>query len=187
MMLMTLDKQQNLYLYLISSILLVLGFYKLFLIICIIKITYYINLESIIPYIYNSIHNDLEHEECYVQDQDIDTSYLVNLFNEEVYLIYRCKFFFDFYGGNTTLSIEDYYSLINFYNNIYLTLDFWIFKNIEDELFKETFFFINKKKFFLLKDVNNITLQFFNLFHKSNFIEILNSKKKFILIKYFKL
>jgi len=55
----------------------------------------------------------------YRQDHDVDSSYYVNLLFEEIYLIYKCRFLFEYYGGTSTLTIEDYYILGNVYDNIY--------------------------------------------------------------------
>jgi hypothetical protein len=114
----------------------------LFLIILIMRGVFYINLESDIEYEFNFLNLDFERFDAKFLEIDIDDQYLYTLVNQEIYLNYNCRFFFDFYGGVDTLDSLDFldftiYNKDNLKNfkYIYSTL---FFKNeySEDYIFK---------------------------------------------------
>jgi len=107
-----------LYLNSITILLFLLGLYKLSLIIFLSKLGYWLITLNIIQNVNEYIYDDIDRDDVYYQDHDVDNIYSYNLWNEELYLIYNCRFFFYYYGGQAALSLDDYYILNNIYNNI---------------------------------------------------------------------
>jgi len=108
--------------------------YFLFLIIIIFKSSYFINLESDVEYEFEFFNLNYDLTDAKYLEQDIDDEYIYVLLNEEFYLNFNCRFFFDFYGGTQTLDYIDYIDFI-----IYDTFDMRNLKNIYNFLFFKKF------------------------------------------------
>jgi hypothetical protein len=96
-----------------------LGYYKLGILFLLIRVSYSLEQRNILQSLYHPSGHNINADDLYRQDHDVDSSYYINLLYEEIYLIYKCRFLFEYYGGTSTLSIEDYYILGNVYDNIY--------------------------------------------------------------------
>lgn len=101
----------------------------LFLIVLIIKGVFYVNLESDIEYEFNFLNLDYERFDAKFLEIDIDDQYLYTLANQEIYLGFNCRFFFDFYGGFDTLDCLDF-------------IDFTIYDKNDLRNFKNVYFII---------------------------------------------
>lgn len=142
-----------------------------------IRFGYYANLDCDVQYTYDHHYHDLERDEAFYEEQDVDGDFLLNLQNEEVYLFYNCRFFFDYFGGNTTLELEDYYILDNLYNNIYNELylfEEYINPPVEDDL--DYLFY--KKQYYLLTFLYPFTSEKYHMINNPSYSGHLNGKKR---------
>jgi hypothetical protein len=98
----------------------------LFIIILIMKGVFYVNLESDSEYEFNFLNLDFERFDAKFLEIDIDDQYIYTLLNQENYLSFNCRFFFDFYGGSDTLDFIDF-------------IDFTIYKINDNRNFKNIF------------------------------------------------
>ena len=89
---LSIENLKLLYLNIIILILFILGLYKLSLIIFLSKLGYWLTKLNIIQDIYEYIYDDIERDDIYYNDHDVDNIYLYNLLNEELYLIYNSSF-----------------------------------------------------------------------------------------------
>lgn len=90
---------------------------------------FYVNLESDIEYEFNFLNLDYERFDAKFLEIDIDDQYLYVLANQEIYLSFNCRFFFDFYGGGDTLDCLDFVDFTIYNNN-----DLRNLKNVYSEI-----------------------------------------------------
>ena len=155
-----------------------LGLYKLCLIMFLSKIGYWLTTLNVIQNVNEYIYDDIERDDVYYQDHDVDNNSSYNLWNEELYLIYNCRFFFYYYGGHAALSLDDYYILNNIYYNIYY--DIFIMENFNDEdynLNSDNYIKSYKLKSYLLNIFINYNKEKYNLINNSYYVNLLKHKK----------
>jgi len=113
------------YCYIILLILFLCDQLLLFLLVFVVKWSFFINIDADIEYEFD--FGSIDNEEWGPRYVDIDTEdeYYYTLVYEEMYLISNCRFFFDLYGGETVLDCIDF---IDF--NIYKIKDNRNYKNI---------------------------------------------------------
>lgn len=175
---MSLNNLRLLYLNIIMVIFFIFNMHFFFFILLIWRLSYIIRKECIIQQIIESHHRNINSEDQFYHDQDIDHSYWYNMFNEEAYLIYNCRFLFDFYGGTTTLSINSYYIINNVYNNIYNKL--YINKEFLNDDFIN-YYFLDKIKFNYNLNffVENLNYKKFNVINNNENIKLFIYKNKY--------
>jgi len=172
------------YLNIIIILSFLLGLYKLSLIMLLFKLGYWLTKLNIIQDINEYIYDDIERDDVYYHDHDVDNMYLYNLWNEELYLIYNCRFFFYYYGGQAALSLDDYYILnniyYNIYNNLYIMEDF---NNEDFELNNEDYIKSYKIKYYMLNIFFNYNKEKHNLINSTFYVYLLKNKKLIELYK----
>jgi hypothetical protein len=137
---------------------------------------------------YDFNYEELEDIQEFYNEADVDSPYIVNVENEEIYLFSNCKFFFDIYGGTTTLDLEDFYMINkkNIYKNIYKNL--YIYKEPTEKLVEKLNIKIkNSYNFYNFIDydnyVNNNFIKF-NIAMNNNNIKYIKQLKKLYRLKY---
>lgn len=121
----------------------------IFLIILIIWVPHFLNIESDTEYEFEFFSSDFYAVENKYLEYDIDDEFTYIMMNEEFYLIWNCKFYFDTYGGNFLLDFLDFVEIdlyhINSLKNfkyIYESLDIYNDNKKEQELNLESDYFL---------------------------------------------
>lgn len=172
-------------------------FNNLFLLISIfvVKSVFYVNYESDTEYEFFYLNLDHDKFDAKYLEVDIDDQFIYVLSNQENYLFFNCRFFFDFYGGSDNLDFLDFidFDIYKFndlrnYKNIYNFLEF---KNVYEgeEVYKLNDLVIqmyNDSYYsnLLTKDVNVKQASYFsNIVYKSEFKNKIKYKQKIYLYK----
>lgn len=166
---MQLDRIRIFYLNLLFLLFIYLKLEFLFLLIFIIRNTYFFSKENNIFYDFNN-YEELTYNIFIYLDVDLDTEIIESIIYKDAYLLYNCHFFFDFHGGEKTIETLNY-----FYN------EFFIFnkKNLIN-IYKKINFkkYFDKKSFYILYYFKEI---FFKRLNHKIYIKKMNENNFFIL------
>ena len=124
------------------------------------------------------ISDDIEYEEFFYNENDVESTHISNTESEEAYLMYNCRFYFYTYGGQRTLPLDDYYILNNIYDNIYCNLHIMeTFNNEDFELNNDNYIQSYKIKNYILNIFTNYNEDKYNLINNTFYVYLLKNKK----------
>jgi hypothetical protein len=90
-----------------------------------------VNLETDIEYEFDFLSFSFDSLDALYVETDIDDEFFYTTLNQEFYLFFNCRFFFDLYGGEQTLDFIDFLDFTIYkindkknYKNIYKTFIF---------------------------------------------------------------
>lgn len=158
------------------------------------KVSYNVGKENIMELDLDS-YETLDEDTLIYSDNDVDNIDIETWDNQFSYLYYRCRFYFDIYGGDKTLDEFDYlsnnYKIFDIKNfiNIYSTVDIIEDFNylLTDKYFFEDFYLkCSKNLINIKKGKKSFDNWDINLLSNQDFRNIQNNKIKIVRMNKFK-
>jgi hypothetical protein len=163
----------------------------LFILVFLIKMVYFINMESDNDYIFDYGFIDYEDVGVKYLDYDIDDEFFYTLMHEESYLVSSCRFFFDLYGGEMILDHIDFidfniYKISDNRNFKYIYVNIQTYKNFLNNNYNEIY---NMKQFYInnnnsIFNINKLDEIIDNEIYINNIYNIINNIENSNIIKY---